>query len=81
MSESINARKGIKTALVNYHRMVVVCGSESINARKGIKTFLYPFDEPTQQGGRSESINARKGIKTEVVSRPRRQKRLGCPNQ
>ena len=62
MSESINARKGIKTyqpVIANFVNNLEL--SESINARKGIKT--PPSRQPVRPFG-SESINARKGIKT-----------------
>ena len=63
LSESINARKGIKThgfvAWGNPGRV----RSESINARKGIKT-QNPAGQAMHR--KSESINARKGIKTRL---------------
>ena len=58
-SESINARKGIKTcSQSSYNQSCSSLVSESINARKGIKTtieYRAVFFENS-----SESINARK---------------------
>ncbi|MFN7037800.1 MAG: hypothetical protein ACK4SN_15680, partial [Bellilinea sp.] len=60
-SESINARKGIKTTVFHtIHR--AECRSESINARKGIKTQSRVSRCHRGLSTASESINARKGI-------------------
>ncbi len=65
LSESINAREGIKTgddrSLVQGDDM-----SESINAREGIKTdgVLNNLEIAVNE---SESINAREGIKTDAI--------------
>ena len=62
-SESINARKGIKTKQRAERKQKNRNNSESINARKGIKTETAGW-RPGGCSPSSESINARKGIKT-----------------
>jgi len=64
-SESLNARKGIKTIYNVKQKRNRLDQSESLNARKGIKTNL-PHITATI-AFLSESLNARKGIKTDVL--------------
>ncbi len=65
MSESINAREGIKTKNAAEGDNSPP-PSESINAREGIKTAMQDHD-CSQRAERSESINAREGIKTDIA--------------
>ena len=78
-SESINARKGIKTCGI-IESTSAAEESESINARKGIKT-QYPSTVACQTAYRSESINARKGIKTFLITLLLQIKVIVGPNQ
>ena len=63
VSESINARKGIKTNEGGQASAREGGQLRIINARKGIKTLLRDKDS-LRESLASESINARKGIKT-----------------
>ena len=65
MSESINAREGIKTVYITFFIPSGFFRSESINAREGIKTM--DFDSMGKRQDLSESINAREGIKTQTL--------------
>ena len=49
LSESINARKGIKTKDLTTLTYTDIPASESINARKGIKTYNRVFRQSMSQ--------------------------------